>query len=338
MDLHREGKTGRIGIMSALSGIMDQADLIAFSRDRIERGSKSFASAAALFSPDVRASAYMLYAWCRHCDDEIDGQDLGHNTAAAPGAATRQTLARLRTQTTQAVEGRATEPIFLALQTVVAKHEIPARFPLDLIEGMAMDVRRETYATLEDTLTYSYHVAGCVGVMMAMIMGTRDQATLDRACDLGLAFQLTNIARDVAADASIGRVYLPADWLAEAGVPEGKVAASEHRAAVHAVTLRLLDEADRYYASAYYGLSHLPVRSALAIASARRIYADIGNVIREAGPNGKVSRAKVSSARKKWNVVKASGDTLTAKSSALVLRCPARSGLWTMSHNVSSRP
>lgn len=309
---------------------MSEADLIAFSRERIERGSKSFATAARLFAPDVRASAYMLYAWCRHCDDEIDGQDLGHNTGHAAGAATAATLARLRDKTLEAVAGGASEPIFLALQTVLAKHAIPARFPLDLLEGMAMDVRRQDYRTLDGTLTYAYHVAGCVGVMMAMMMGARDKPTLDRACDLGLAFQLTNIARDVAADANVGRVYLPGTWLTEAGVPAGEVANPDYRAGVHAVTLRLLDEADRYYASAYYGIGKLPWRSALAIAAARRVYSDIGNVVREGGPKGAATRAKVSSARKKLNVAKAAFDTLTAKSVALATQGPARTGLWTM--------
>ena len=312
--------------MSADRKAWSEAELVAFSQERIERGSKSFAGAARLFSPEVRARAYMLYAWCRHCDDEIDGQELGFNTAEAAGAATAETLARLRDATVVAVEGRAVEPIFLALQTVVAKHGIPAKYPLDLIEGMAMDVRRQEYRTLEDTLTYAYHVAGCVGVMMAMIMGVRDRATLERACDLGLAFQLTNIARDVAADAGVGRVYLPGDWLAEAGVPVGGVGSAEHAEAVHEVTLRLLDEADRYYRSAYYGIARLPGRSALAIAAARRVYSDIGSVVRE----GAVGRAKVSGARKKWNVVKAAGDVVAAKTMGTVIAAPPRVGLWTM--------
>lgn len=305
-------------------------DLVAFSRDRIERGSKSFAGAARLFPPDIRASAYMLYAWCRHCDDEIDGQDMGHNTAAAATPATQARLASLRDKTLAAVRGRAGEPIFMALQTVVARHAIPERHPLELIEGMAMDVRQDTYRTLDDTLRYSYHVAGVVGVMMAMIMGARAAETLDRASDLGIAFQLTNIARDVAADASVGRVYLPGDWLAEAGVPVDRVGAQEHRAAVHAVTLRLLAEADRYYASAYHGLGDLPFRSALAIAAARRVYADIGNVVREAGPEGLTTRAFVGRSRKLARFANAGLDTLAAHSWGRLRTPVSRDGLWTM--------
>jgi 15-cis-phytoene synthase len=229
-----------------------------------------------------------------------------------------------------ATRGQANEPIFLALQNVVVSHAIPARLPLDLIEGMAMDVRQAPYATLEDTLTYSYHVAGCVGVMMTMIMGARDQATLDRACDLGIAFQLTNIARDVAADAGVGRVYLPAAWLREAGVPDGCVGDGAYREAVHAVTLRLLDEADRYYASAYHGLANLPLRSAMAIATARRVYSDIGGVVRAGGPAAHTTRARVGSWRKLGGLTLAGFDTLAAHSWSRWQPPPPRDGLWTM--------
>jgi 15-cis-phytoene synthase len=305
-------------------------EIVAFSRERIERGSKSFAGAARLFAPDVRASAYMLYAWCRHCDDEIDGQELGFNTPLAATAATEERLAVLRDKTIAAVRGRAEEPMFLALQTVVARHAIPERHPLELIEGMAMDVRAEPYGTIGDTLRYSYHVAGVVGVMMAMVMGVREAATLDRACDLGIAFQLTNIARDVAADAAVGRIYLPADWLSEAGVPEGAAADPRYRDGVHAVTLRLLAEADRYYDSAYHGIGRLPIRSALAIAAARRVYSDIGNVVRAQGAAGNGTRARVGAARRMLGIAGAGLDTLSAHTVGRLTAAAPREGLWTM--------
>ncbi len=307
-------------------------EIVAFSREQIEKGSKSFAGASRLFDPTTRASAYMLYAWCRHCDDEIDGQELGFNTAAARAPASAERLADLRARTVAAIEGRAEEPIFLALQTVVARHAIPARHPLELLEGMAMDVRGHPYRTLDDTLLYSYHVAGVVGVMMAMVMGVRDGATLDRASDLGIAFQLTNIARDVHADASVGRVYLPAYWLEDAGVEPSPVAvaALENCEAVHGVTLQLLAEADRYYASAGEGLHHLPLRSAMAIAAARRVYSDIGNVVRERGASGGAGRASLGRMRKLTGLVTATGDAFSAHTVGRWRTTKTRDGLWTM--------
>ena len=134
--------------------------------------------------------------------------------------------------------------------------------------------------------------------MMAYVMGVRDEPTLDRATDLGLAFQLTNICRDVVEDAQVGRVYIPLDWLTEAGVPADRVAASEFRGAVFGVVRRILFEAERYYASAWLGISQLPPRSAWAIAAANAVYRDIGRLILERGPRAWDTRTSTSKARK----------------------------------------
>ena len=132
------------------------------------------------------------------------------------------------------------------------------------------------------------------------------------------------------ADAGVGRVYLPHEWLTAAGVAPDGVGAPNNRVAVHGVTLRLLDEADRYYASAYHGLPDLPMRSALAIAAARRIYADIGTVVRTGGPDGSLVRAKTGSARKMMGLAAAGLDTITARTLARLRHAPPRVDLWTM--------
>ena len=306
--------------------------IVEHSRQLIEKGSKSFAGAARLFDNDTRASAYMLYAWCRHCDDEIDGQELGFNRAPATVTEPAEVrLARITAQTIAAIKGDADHPVFQALARVVAKHEIPARHPLELIEGFRMDVEGRHYQTADDTLSYCYHVAGVVGVMMAMIMGVRDQATLNRASDLGIAFQLTNIARDVIPDALAGRVYLPADWLSEAGLSGGAaIADPANRDAVFAVTKRLLNEADRYYLSARYGLPHLPIRAAWAIAAARRIYRQIGLVVRQRGARAWDSRAGVSHRGKMAQAFLAIVSIGRAHASRAIKTPPPRDGLWTM--------
>jgi phytoene synthase len=304
-------------------------EIVTYSRELIEKGSKSFAGAARLFAPEMRDDAYMLYAWCRHCDDVIDGQELGFAASASVTVPLDDRLAALRAKTIAAVEGRADEPVFIALSRVVAKHGMDRRFPLDLLEGFAMDARAHSYKTLEDTILYGYHVAGVVGVMMAIIMGAKDNATLNRASDLGIAFQLTNISRDVVEDAHEGRVYLPADWLASEGVPEGQVGSAEHRDAVTAVVGRLLGEADAYYASAWYGLGQLPPRSAWAIAAARRIYRDIGVLVRRRGRNAWDTRTVVSRTRKISGAGLGLFDVLGAHVSKRLRSPPARHGLWT---------
>jgi phytoene synthase len=278
-------------------------DLEAASRKTIQKGSKSFAAAAALFDAETRADAEMLYAWCRHCDDVIDGQDLGHGMAAPGPEAARARLTALEAATHAAFAGEPTDnPAFAAFQRVAQRRRIPERYALELLAGFAMDVEARRYETLEDTLEYCWCVAGVVGVMMALVMGVApdDMPTLRRAQDLGLAFQLTNIARDVMEDAANDRIYLPAAWLAEAGVPVGEIQAPEHRAHVFAVTDRLLGVAEPYYASAVAGLAALPLRTAWAIAAARGVYRQIGVIVRQRGAAAWDTRASAGSAMKAW--------------------------------------
>jgi len=302
-------------------------DIVEHSRRTIERGSKSFAAAARIFDPETRAGAYLLYAWCRHCDDQTDGQQLGWGATELPVEAARSRLVGLRDRTRRALAGEPDDdPLFIGLHHVVRRHRIPHRYPLEHLEGFAMDVEGRQYCELEDTIRYCYHVAGVVGVMMAYIMGVRDEDALHRATDLGLAFQLTNIARDVVEDAGIGRVYLPTRWLVEEGVPVGEVQSPQHRAAVFKVARRLLDEADRYYASATVGLASLPFRSAWAVATAREVYRDIGRVIRSRGSAAWDRRASTSKARK---VVLAAKGLSAALSSRREPASVPRDGLWT---------
>jgi phytoene synthase len=282
---------------------MSETDLERASRETIRKGSKSFAAAAALFDAETRADAEMLYAWCRHCDDVIDGQALGHGMAAPGPADARARLEDLFARTRAALAGAAMEdPHFAAFQRVARRRRIPERYALELLEGFAMDVEQRRYATLADTLDYCWHVAGVVGVMMALVMGVApdDIATLRRAQDLGLAFQLTNIARDVMEDAANGRNYLPADWLAEAGVPEAEIDAPARRAAVFAVVQRLLATAEPYYDSALAGLPRLPLRSAWAIAAARGVYRQIGVEVLRRGEHAWDERASASGPMKAW--------------------------------------
>jgi phytoene synthase len=139
-----------------------------------------------------------------------------------------------------------------------------------------------------------------VGVMMAYVMGVREPAALQRAADLGIAFQLTNIARDVLDDARLGRCYLPAAWLAEAGITAGGHAEPAERERLAAVVARLLDQADRYYASAAEGLQALPFRSAWAVATALGVYREIGELVRARGAHAWDERAVVGGGRKVW--------------------------------------
>ena len=292
------------------------------SGEVIRKGSKSFAAASLLMPRAMRDDTVMLYAWCRHADDVIDGQDLGGASLPPEDAAARLAHLRAETLATLRTDAPVSAP-FQALRAVARRHDFPERWPLDLIAGFAMDVDGQRYDTPEDTLRYAYHVAGVVGVMMARVMGVRDDAVLDRACDLGLAFQLTNIARDVMDDARMGRVYLPAAWLGGDAPDPAAATPSPH---VHAATLRLLDLAEPYYASARIGLSALPYRAAWSIAAALRIYRAIGLRIRAGGPDAYRRRIGTGKAAKVAMIAAAKGDAIRSRGAPPDL---SRAGLWT---------
>ena len=283
---------------------MPMADaVLEASKASIVKGSKSFRSASRLFDPEVREDAWLLYAWCRACDDAIDGQDHGHGHEDLTPEEQRRRLERLYDQTRRALAGEAmADPTFAAFQRVAQRHRLPDRWPLDLIDGFAMDVDHRVYRTIDDVMAYCWHVAGVVGVMMARVMGASDAEVLRRAQDLGLAFQLTNIARDVVEDAENDRVYLPADWLVEAGLEPTAEAVADpaNRAKVHAVTTRLLLLAEPYYDSARDGLRGLPFRSSMAIAAARGVYREIGRKVRRRGPGVWGQRVVVHKPVKLW--------------------------------------
>lgn len=267
----------------------------------IQKGSKSFSLAARLFDPATRDAAFFLYGWCRYCDDQVD------EAGASVSADELEGRVRTLKDKTAAAFSLAPqqEPVFVALQYIVHRYGIPAHYALELIEGMAMDARATRYASLKELLLYCYRVAGTVGLMMAHVMGLRDEGALKHAADLGIAMQLTNIARDIVEDASMGRVYLPSAWLAEAGILPAEIAAPEHREKLAMLTLRLLREAERYYRSGDAGLWHLSFRSACAVAAARNVYAEIGAQLRRKGSRAWDTRTYVTGARKICVIVKA---------------------------------
>lgn len=298
-------------------------------RAMIRDGSKSFFGAARIFGARTRESAFLLYAWCRHCDDQVDGETLGFRLAPGEPYPRRRRLERLFEETRRSLRGDAASgPVFEALQRVATRHGIPERYPLELLEGFAMDVEGRRYATAEDLFLYCYHVAGVVGLMMAHVMGAREPEALQRAADLGIALQLTNIARDVIEDAAVGRVYLPLEWLDEAGVAPDSVADPRHRPAVARTVARLLDAADHYYASGDEGIQHLPLRSAWAVAVARGVYSEIGTRVRQLGERAWDARVVVPRRRQLLQVGTGLVQALHSVGVRRRLPVPPRPALW----------
>lgn len=266
------------------SDLPDRAALVAHARDSIARGSKSFAMASRLFDRVTRERAWLLYAWCRTCDDIADGQDHGGTlTGVADGQAR---LSMMRVLTDKALHGAPTgDPAFDGFGVVMRECAIPARYAHDLIEGFALDARDWRPRSEADMLRYCYHVAGAVGCMMAVLMGVdpNDWATLDRACDLGLAFQLANIARDISEDEAADRCYLPEEWLVEMDIPPGEHMKPWVRPRLAILARRLADMAAAYEESARHGTGALPPRAAWAVLAAAGIYGDIARQVARRG-------------------------------------------------------
>jgi phytoene synthase len=262
-----------------------RAELVESAHRAIARGSRSFAAASRLFDPVTRARAWLLYAWCRAADDMTDGQAFGHGASAASDPMASH--ATLRALTFRALDTAEEVPLpFAALRQVVGETGLPRGLIEDHLAGFALDAAAWRPQDQDDLLRYCYHVAGSVGCMMAVVMGVDpdDTDTLDRACDLGIAFQLANIARDLVADAQAGRCYLPAGWLARHSLAEEHIGCPANRAALAGLAGELVSLAAPYRQSARIGAARLPVRSRLAVLAADAIYGAIGERVAELGP------------------------------------------------------
>lgn len=265
------------------------ADDLAACRALLRTGSRSFHTASRVLPRRVADPATALYAFCRLADDAVD---VGDGKLPA--------LARLRERLDRAYAGRPLPiPADRAFAHVIAEHRLPRALPEALLEGLQWDAEGRDYDTLGALEDYAARVAGAVGAMMAVLMGARDPVAVARACDLGVAMQLSNIARDVGEDARMGRIYLPLAWLREAGIdPAAFLAAPRFTPALGRVVQRLLAHAETLYARAEAGVAALPRDCRPGIGAARLIYAEIGRQVAACDGDSVSSRAVVSDRRK----------------------------------------
>jgi phytoene synthase len=265
-----------------------EADLAA-GRALLRNGSRSFHLASLLLPRPTREAATALYAFCRLADDAID---MGDDAQAG--------LAQLRAQLDRVYSGElAPQPVERLLAQAVRRHRVPRELLEALLEGFEWDIAGRRYDSLADVQAYAARVAGSVGAMMTLLMGARQAAVLARACDLGVAMQLTNIARDVGQDARIGRLYLPGDWLREAGIdPDEWLARPVFNDALAGVIERLLAAADQLYARSASGIAQLPRQARPGVHAARLLYAEIGHELRRNGLDSLAHRACVGRTRK----------------------------------------
>lgn len=260
---------------------------LAHCRAAIRSGSLSFHTASRLLPGRVRDPALALYAFCRLADDAVDEVTGGAREKA-------RAVLSLDRRLDLVYAGRPRNaPEDRAFAAVVAASEMPRALPDALIEGLAWDAAARRYDTLSDVRAYSARVASAVGAMMCVLMGVRCEHALARACDLGVAMQLTNIARDVGEDARAGRLYLPTEWLDAAGMtPDGFLRDLHATPEVRAMTARLLAEARRLYLRGASGVPALPAAARTGIYAARHIYAGIGGAARARGFDTVTVRAR----------------------------------------------
>lgn len=266
---------------------------IAACRQLLRTGSRSFYAASFLLPQRIRDPAIALYAFCRIADDAIDC------AADVPGAQDRA-LAELRDRLDRIYDGCPIDAYTdRALADVVERFMIPKALLEALLEGFEWDAQGRRFEDLSGVYDYSARVAGTVGAMMAALMGARSTQLVARACDLGVAMQLTNIARDVGEDARNGRLYLPMSWMREAGIdPEAWLANPVFNDALASVIERLLRAADTLYMRSDAGIAGLPMGCRAGINAARYLYAEIGRQVERQGLDSVSRRAIVPSTRK----------------------------------------
>lgn len=268
--------------------MIDPADLN-HCRQAIRTGSLSFHAASRLLPGSVRNPALALYAFCRLADDAVDESD-----DKAPA------VLALRDRLDLVYAGRPRNaPADRAFGAVVQDFEMPRALPDALLEGLAWDALGKRYDSFSDLRAYCARVASAVGAMMCVLMRVRDADALARSCDLGLAMQLTNIARDVGEDAREGRLYLPLDWLKEEGLePDAFLLNPVSDPRTKRLTRRLLDEADILYARSEAGVAALPLACRPGIFAARHVYAGIGGAVVQLGYDSINARARTTGRQK----------------------------------------
>jgi phytoene synthase len=181
-----------------------------YCQNKAAKSGSSFYYSFLFLPPERRRAITALYAFCREVDDVVD--------ECADASVARTKLAWWRKEIAGTFSGAAQHPVAQALIPVVRSFALPQAHFQDIIDGMEMDLRYNRYPDFATLQTYCHRVAGVVGLMAAEIFGHRNPATLEYAENLGTAFQLTNIIRDVGEDARRGRVYLPLDELARFGL------------------------------------------------------------------------------------------------------------------------
>ncbi|MFA9440093.1 presqualene diphosphate synthase HpnD [Uliginosibacterium sp. sgz301328] len=246
-----------------------------------------------LFLPAERRRAIMaLYAFCREVDDVVDET---HDLQVA-----QSKLDWWRGETAAIYGGTPTHPVCLALAEVRRQFNIPLEQLLEIIDGMQMDLQQTRYLDFKNLQLYCYRVASVVGLLAAEIFGYKDRQTLKYAHDLGLAFQLTNIIRDVGEDARRGRIYLPIEDLQRFNVPAKDIIEARYSDNFRALMEFQIERAERYYDQAMAQLPAVDRKSQRPGLVMAAIYRTLLREIRADGSKVLTYRTALTPVRKLW--------------------------------------
>lgn len=226
-----------------------------YCQQKTRESGSSFTLSFMFLPKDKRDAMTALYAFCREVDDVVD-ECTDYQIAQTKLAWWKQEIERLFHETPQ-------HPVTQALKPVVNSFGLQEVHFIEIIDGMQMDTQYNRYADFEQLALYCYRVASVVGLLSAQIFGYTDRATLEYAHDLGMAFQLTNIIRDVGEDARRGRIYIPLDELEQAGVTEQQLLNSQATPQMQALLIKQIERAEMFYDKALNQLPKKDIRAQL---------------------------------------------------------------------------
>ncbi len=254
------------------------------------REAKNFYYAFLTLPARRRRAIYVAYSFCRYCDDSVD--------AERSDAEKLRMLAELRDKLNRCYQGQADEPLFLGLADVAQQYDIPQEYFREVLAGVESDLVKNRYQNFEELSRYCYQVASVVGLICLQIFGYKDARARQYAIDLGLAMQLTNIARDVKEDLAFDRIYLPQDELARFGYSEEELLAGTCNDAFVNLMRFQARRARDYFRSGFQLLPYLSPRSRACPAALGLIYSKVLDRIEDANYNVLDRRVSLSTAEK----------------------------------------
>ncbi|MCA9731205.1 MAG: phytoene/squalene synthase family protein [Deferribacteres bacterium] len=232
--------------------------------------SKSFYLSAKMLPPETRWATYALYGFCRYADNLIDKPRNRSFTNLL------QEVDHLTWEINQAYEtGSSEHPVIQPFIVVAKKYNIPAKYPLELIRGVKMDIEKSRYENFDELYLFAYRVAGVVGLMMTHVLGFKSDKAFEHAEKLGIAMQLTNILRDIQEDKEMGRIYLPQDELRSWGISDADILNEKMCDKMHKFMQFQVKRAHHFYEEGNKGIHLLDRKSQFAIYAASKIYRGI---------------------------------------------------------------